>query len=162
MPESSVDAYIAAQPEQAMSKDEYWQQFKAENYSGVVHPPKHYNDVNYKIAKFFGSGPENRFEDAYEAYLRNLNNANEFKAAQSARDWEKMMDDTKYQRMFKDFEAAGLNPYLLVNNGSFSASAPSGAKASYKYDQQSHKETDKGRNAALIVLALARLAAALL
>ena len=162
MPESSVDSYINSNPDVAMSKDEYWQANYAGKMDGIVKNPDHYNDWNYKIGKFLGSRDISKFEDEYENYLRNLANQNEYKSAQSARAWEKMMDDTKYQRMFKDFEAAGLNPYLLVNNGSFSASAPSAAKADYKYSQQSHKETDKGRNFALLFLALARVAAALL
>ena len=135
MPESSVDSYIAAQPEQAMSMDEYWQQYKQDFYkNSFVKAPEHYNDLNYKIAKFFGHGAESSFESAYEAYINNLNNRNETIATQNARAYDKMMDDTKYQRMMKDFEAAGLNPYLLVNNGGISAgSIGSGAKADYGY-----------------------------
>ena len=83
-------------------------------------------------------------------------------ATQSARAYDKMMDDTKYQRMFKDFEAAGLNPYLLVNNGSFSASAPTSSKAEYKAKSSESKQDNKGRNLALILLAVSRIAAALL
>lgn len=161
MPEMSADAYIASQPEVAMSKDDYWQTYKGQFYNGkATKAPEHYNDLNYRIAKFFGHGAESGFESAYEAYLNNLNNRNEFLATQSARAYDKMMDDTKYQRMFKDFEKAGLNPYLLVNSGSFSASAPTSSKADYKASSKQEAKKDSGRNLALILLALARVAAA--
>lgn len=38
--------------------------------------------------------------------------------AQKARDWQKMMSDTQYQRMVSDMEAAGLNPAAIgVSSG---------------------------------------------
>lgn len=160
--ESSVDSFINAQPETVLSKDEYWQQNYAGKMDGILKNPDHYNDINYKIAKFFGSADTNKFESEYEAYLDNVNNRNERFATQSARAYDKMMDDTKYQRMFKDFEKAGLNPYLLVNNGSFSATAPSSSKANYEAKKAAQKQRDGGRNLALILLAVARVAAALL
>lgn len=45
---------------------------------------------------------------------------------QSARDYEKMMQDTRYQRAAKDLEAAGINPilaYQYVNGGNVSTGA---------------------------------------
>ena len=142
MPESSVDSYIAAQPEQAMSMDEYWQQYKQDFYKGsAVKAPEHYDDLNYRIAKFFGHGAESSFESAYEAYLNNLNNRNEYLATQSARNWDKMMDDTKIQRSMADYEKAGLNPYLLINSGSVGGgTAPTSAKSEYGY-KKTRKES---------------------
>lgn len=161
--ESSVDSFINAQPETVLSKGDYYQQFmKAEHPGWSSSDIGQYNDINYKIAKFFGDPSRNKFESEYEAYLNNVNNRNERLATQSARAYDKWMDDTKYQRMFKDFEKAGLNPYLLVNNGSFSATAPTSSKASYEAKQGSQKQTDSGRNFALILLAIARVAAALM
>lgn len=167
MPESSVDSYIAAQPEQAMSMDEYWQEYKKQFYDKpgyATKAPEHYNDLNYKIAKFFGHGAENSFESAYEAYLNNLNNRNEYLATQSARQWDKMMDDSKIQRSMKDYEAAGLNPYLLINSGSVGGgSAPTSSKSDYKSTHKKDDEkTNKTRDVALLILALSRVAAALL
>lgn len=45
--------------------------------------------------------------------------------AQAQRDWQTMMDNTKYQRAVKDLQAAGLNPMMAYGN--MSASTPSGA-----------------------------------
>ena len=72
-------------PEQVLSKDEYWQQNYAGKLDGVMKNPAHYNDWNYKIAKFFGANDVSRFESEYESYLNNINNRNEAKAVQSAR-----------------------------------------------------------------------------
>lgn len=153
--EGSVDSYINAQPEVVMSKKDYW----AANNPGEMP----YNSVGFNINKFFGSTKEKQFESEYENYLNNVNNRNEFLAQQSARAWDKMMDDTKYQRLMKDLDKAGLNPYLALNNGSISAgAAPASTKASYKADKQEEKKKDNTRNMALIMLALAKVAAAFL
>lgn len=161
MPESSVDSYINAQPEQAISfYDFYNQQGRAEHGSSWIDA-----DPEHWAAKFgnFFTGRVDKAKHDYEAYLRNLDDRNEFLAQQSARAYDKMMDDTKYQRMMKDFEAAGLNPYLMVNNGGISASsAPSSGKADYRHGKSSNNDGLKGRNIALIILALARVAAAML
>lgn len=157
MPESSVDSYIGAQPEQAMSFDDYW---KENNSYGTTSNP---DQLMVKFLNFF-TGEDKKVKRDYEAYLQNLNNRNEFNAVQSARAYEKMMDDSKYQRMMKDFEAAGLNPYLLVNNGGVSASsAPSAAKGDYAINKKSENgNSQSGRNIALLLLAVAKIAASLL
>ena len=152
--ENSVDSYINAQPDPVMS----WSEFTSSR--GLGDSPDHWTS---KVGDFF-TGAWSKARNDYAAYLTNVNNSNEFKAAQSARAYEKMMDDTKYQRMMKDFEAAGLNPYLLVNSGGVSASsAPSAAKANYGVQSSGEKSKgNSGRDFALILLAVARLAAALL
>lgn len=156
--ESSVDAYINAQPEQALPYDEWFHEkgYDKHGIGSAYNPLRRFTN--------WVSGEGARLNSEYKAYLDNINIRNEHLASQSAKAWDKMMDDTKYQRMFKDFEAAGLNPYLLVNSGSFSASAPTSAKASYKQDfyDKDKKIKESGRNIALILLALARVAAAAL
>ena len=165
MADSSVDSYINAQPETIMDQDQYYQNWMHENYPTWSDSQiGHYGDANYKVAKFFGDNARNRFDSGkyYETYVANMNNRNELLATQSARAWDKMMDDTKVQRAFKDYEAAGLNPYLLVNSGSnISSSAPSSSKSDYGY-KLAQSDKKNGRDTALIILALARLAAALL
>lgn len=160
---SSVDSFINAQPETILSKDQYWVQNYAGKKSGIMKNAAHYNDWNYNIAKFFGDKTVKKFENEYQTYLDNANNRNEFLASQSARAWDKMMDDTKYQRLMKDLEMAGLNPYLALNNGGISATAaPSSGKPSYKAKGEEQQKTDKGRNMAILLLAVAKIAAALL
>ena len=91
--ENSVDSYISAQPEQAISFDEFFR-----NENGGNEGP--YSLGNQFFNKLFGTVDNSKAR--YEAYLSNLKNKNEFIASQSARAWDKMLDDTKYQRMMKD------------------------------------------------------------
>lgn len=163
---ASVTDAVAVDPEAVMSKDEYWQTYKGQFYNGkATRAPDHYNDLNYRIAKFFGNGAESGFESAYEAYLNNVNVRNEQKAVQSARAYDEFMSNSAYSRGFADLERAGVNPYLLLNSGSTpSTSVGSSSKPEYKYSHGSTKDTDskvKGRDFALVLLAIARLAAAL-
>lgn len=152
---SSVDSYINAQPEQAMTYADYY-----EKYSGFG--TSDYDNIFMKIIGGL-SGTNKKMEDDYRTYLDNLNKKNEFLASQSSRAWDKMMDDTKYQRMMKDFERAGLNPYLLVNDGGISAaSSPSSSKANYDSKWTKEKSGSSGRDVALLLIAAARLVAALL
>lgn len=159
---SSVDSYIEAQPEDVLDFNTFYNNYGREKYGSSWNDadPDHWSA---KFANFF-TGDVNKARNLYDAYLTNVNNRNEFKSAQSARAWDKMMDDSKYQRQMKDIAAAGLNPYLLVNNGGISASAaPSGAKADYeKASRRKQEKSDNGRNIALLVLAMAKVAAALL
>ena len=158
MPESSVDSYIAAQPEQAMSFEDYWKQ---SGYFGSDSNPDAFHN---KFFNFF-SGDVNKARGEYETYLNNLNARNEYLATQSARAWDKMMDNSKIQRSIKDYEKAGLNPYLLINSGSIGGgTAPTSAKADYKYDRNSKAQdkSNKLRDSALLLIALARIAAAVL
>lgn len=50
----------------------------------------------------------------YKRQLESLGFQNSFNAkeAEKAREWQKMMSDTAFQRQVKDMYAAGLNPYL--------------------------------------------------
>lgn len=154
--ENSVESYIDAQPEQAMTYEQFYQ-----NIHGAGSTP--YGLSNKFVNKF--TDWDTKAREDYDTYLQNLNARNEFKAVQSARQYEKMMDDTKIQRMMKDYEKAGLNPYLLVNDGGVSASsAPSAAKADYKYDRKKQEKNNdyNMRDVALFFIALSRVAAALL
>lgn len=113
------------------------------------------------LADWF-TGQYSQLKSDYEAYLQNMNILNEAKATQSARAWEEYMDSTKYQRAFKDLERAGVNPYLLVNGGAApGVGSSSSPKASYpKASTKDAPKDTKGRDFALILLAVARLAAA--
>ena len=154
--ENSVDSYINAQPEQALSYRDWF----AQNVRDDVDP---YNPL-FRFGNFV-SGTGDYYNNRYKTYLENVDKNNEYIATQSARAWDKYMDDTKIQRLMKDYEKAGLNPYSLVTDSGLSAgSAPTSSKANYRSGSRQNDKDDgsKGRNFALIVLALAKVAAALL
>lgn len=156
MAENSVNSYINAQPEQAMSFQDYYEQYTGYKDFDADHP--------FASIENFFTGNRDKAKSEYEAYLTNLNNRNEYLATQSARAWQEYMDSTKIQRLMKDYEKAGLNPYLAINDNGLSGSSLSGAKASYGYKHKDNSDDNgaKGRNFALIILALAKVAAALL
>lgn len=153
MPDNS--AFGAAQPEDAQT----FEQWFAENYPGMNGGnPYGYDNV------FFQSFYKN-VKNQYDTYLANLDNRNEYRASQAANQWAAGREDTEMQRAVKDFEAAGLNPYLVINSGNISSSpASSAAKASYnspRGNDKMSKTGESGRNIALLLLAAARLVAAL-
>lgn len=159
---SAQDVSMGYEPTELMSKDEYWQANYAGKKVGAVKNGAHYNDWNYRIGKFFGGRDQNKFESDYESYVNNVNAENEWKATQSARAWDKYLNDTQVQRLVADIKAAGLNPWLAVQNGISTSGVTSSQKADYKYSyKQEEKKADTGRNVALFMLAAARLLAVL-
>lgn len=63
------------------------------------------------------------------------NQAYERASINSARAWDEYMDSTQVQRRVKDIEAAGLNPWLAIQNGvnsSGSSSADTGGSAQHQ------------------------------
>lgn len=109
----------------------------------------------------FFTGNKAKYKAEYEKYLTDIANQNEYKATQSARAWEEYMASTQYQRAVKDLEKAGLNPWLAVQSGVSGEGSSSSAKSEYKYKHDEKSSTTKGRDIALMLLASARLIAAL-
>lgn len=152
------------QPEESnlMSYPEYWEKH---NIYGTASPD---DQFFVRLLNFF-TGEGKRVKNEYEAYqnnyINNLNARNAAKAAQSANAFEDYMSSTAYSRGFRDLERAGINSYLLLNSGSTPAtSAGSSSKPEYSYSKADYKDSkndSKGRDLALIMLAIARIAAAL-
>lgn len=164
MPDNNSSAQVVSEaPEEAIPYEDFYNARMLEwhpNWTSKNIPI--YGSVSYKIAKAI-SMDQNRAESMYQTYLDNLHARNEAKATQSARAFDEYMSSTAYSRTFKDLENAGINPYMLLQSGSVSpGSVGSSAKSSYGARKTGLKETEsnvKGRDIALILLAIARLMA---
>lgn len=155
---ANVSDGAVAMPEQAISFHDWHMQ----NYAskGYIDPDTFVG----RLANFFdGIGTRERQE--YQTYLDNINNRNEARAVQSARAWEAAMSNSSYSRAFEDLDRYGVNPYILLNSGSSPSTAVgSSSKPSYSFSKPGVKGTssnNSGRNLALLMLAIARIAAAL-
>lgn len=105
------------------------------------------------LGKLFGIDRSTK----YEQELTRQDQAYERASIESARAWSEYMDNTAIQRRVKDIEAAGLNPWLAVQNGVQGTGAPSvdtGGSAQH----QSRSGQSKS-NLGMLLLAIAKLLA---
>lgn len=111
-----------------------------------------------------GLGLESDHKAQYERMLAQEDREYERQSVNSARAWDEYMDSTKVQRLVKDIEAAGLNPWLAIQSGlSAGGSAASSASAGGSARSRSSKSSGKSGVAdlAMFMVATAKLFTAL-
>lgn len=97
------------------------------NTSGQSSYVPSYQDSNYLNNSINIAEILSQQQELYNASSKSQMQYNSTEA-QKNRDWQEYMSNTSYQRMVKDLQAAGLNPYLAYYNGG--SSTPSGSSAS--------------------------------
>lgn len=134
-------------PSSALSESEYYQQWnKIHPLEGVA---RSLTSANSFWNNIFNHSQQQEFKDAYQAYLANLNNQNSAAQQKWLLDYQKELQDTQYQRLTKDLQAAGLNPWLALQGGASAASSTSGATSSVDYLSASrNKKSKTGDNVA--------------
>lgn len=89
-----------------------------------------------------------------QMYLDNSARAFNAQEAEKQRSWEQMMSNTQYQRAVADIKAAGLNPWLALQNSGFSGNTPSGSSASSSSGSAGMAQNKLAMAAGLIATAL--------
>lgn len=106
-----------------------------ENYVNNVYGPQTDSwNKGYNLLERFGNwfdGSADKSRDAYNAYLVQNNREYELGKINDARAWDEYMDSTKYQRMAKDLQAAGLNPAAVIMSGIGASGQPSSPTGNY-------------------------------
>lgn len=114
-----------------------------EEYTGM-------DSIGGKIGQAFGIVDKNE----YQYWLDQQDKMYERAAVSSARAWDEYMDSTKYQRMVKDLEAAGLNPWLALQSG-LSAGGGSSTASTGSSARNHAKNESKSTLGSLAMLLLA-------
>ena len=110
------------------------------------------NSLNKALDLKGTEAAKTQFEN--QLYLDNSARAFNAKEAQKQRDFEKMMSNSQYQRAVADIKAAGLNPWLAVQNAGMAGNTPTGSSASSSSGQSSMANNRLYMAAGLIATAL--------
>lgn len=89
-----------------------------------------------------------------QLFLDNSARAYNSQEAAKQRAWEEYMSGTQYQRAVADLKAAGLNPWLALQNSGFAGNTPSGSSASSSSGSASQANNKLAMAAGVIATAL--------
>ena len=138
----------------------------AQQTNGFVDPFDSYNPTQYYDNAYYGDsgipgtwmkifGQDMSEVRSQDKYLQDQ--AYERASINSARAWDEYMDSTQIQRRVKDLEAAGLNPWLAVQNGVSGTGTPSVDTGGSAKHHNSSGQSKSGL--AMLLVALARILA---
>ena len=128
--------------------------------TGQVNQPHGANSFGEKLSDFFGF---THYDESYNRYLSDLDRAYERAATNSARAFDVWFDSTKTQRLMNDIKAAGLNPWLAVQNGLSvgSSASTAGSGSSARQQKKTSSKSSSLQTIAMSVIATAKLFAML-
>lgn len=103
------------------------------DYSSVEPSSYGYSDVEDFFTGTYGASEQSNRQDRldYKNWLRSE------ESAKRQRDWEEYMSSSQVQRQMKDIQAAGLNPWLALQNAGFGGAVPSGSSGNSASGQAS-------------------------
>lgn len=109
------------------------------NVNEVMNPHRY-------IERAVNSGNPFGFQWAGQSVDNGVSSAGDLEAlAREDREWQANREDTAYQRMVADMQAAGLNPWLGIGNGSASSATSDVAQASALGSQLAVSASDLAR-----------------
>lgn len=123
------------------------------NQRGEADNPGHWIEADpdhwfAKLGNFF-TGIMDKYKSEYDSYLSEYNRMKDFELAkiadEQAREFDKRMSDSAFQRAYNDLVKTGLNPRLLLTQN-FSASSPTAGNGFFSASSSSSRSSSQSES----------------